>query len=169
MHTLGCCSTAMSELPDTLAEITRHLKGRILLIGRKIGQAKFGIFTDALRVEAKPMKYPTGTNPIPWESGLLSKFNEGGFDSIVLHRFLYKPTRSYVEDPERVLSEVRRILPEEGLLVVNSFLLNESTRDFRSADCFYTENEMMALLQNRSFKDIARMKVGDATFFVCKK
>ena len=169
MHTLGCCSTAMSELPDTLAEITRHLKGRILLIGRKIGQAQFGTFKDALRVEAKPSKYPTGTNPIPWKTGLLTRFNRGDFDSIVLHRFLYKPTRPYVEDPERILSEISRVLPDEGVLVVNSFLLNETTRSFRSADCFYTETEMITLLQNSPFKNMDLVKVGDATFFVCKK
>jgi hypothetical protein len=159
----------MSELPEALAEISQHLKGRVLLVGRKIGQAKFGIFKDALRVEAKPGKYPTGTNLLPWESGLLTKFSEGDFNSIVLHRFLYKPTKSYVEDPENVLAEVTRILPEDGVLVVNSFLLNEKTRSFRSADCFYTENEMMTLLQNSSFKDVLRVKIRDATFFVCKR
>lgn len=159
----------MSESPDTLMEITRHTKGRILLVGRKIGQEKFGVLKDALRVEAKPSKYPTGKNPIPWESGLLRMFNEGDFESVVLHRFLYKPMRSYVEDPEKVLTEVKRILPEEGVLIVNSFLLDEKTRGFRSADCFYTEEEMMSLLRRQSFKDVNCVRVTDAILFVCKK
>ena len=150
-------------------EITRHTKGRLLLVGRKIGQEKFRVLKDALRVEAKPSKYPTGKNPIPWESGLLKRFNEGDFESIVLHRFLYKPTKSYVEDPEKVLTEVKRILPEEGVLIVNSFLLHEKTRDFRSADCFYTEEEMMSLLRRQSFKDVKCVRVTDAILFVCKK
>jgi hypothetical protein len=159
----------MSESPHTLTEITRHTKGRILLVGRKIGQEKFGVLKDVLRVEAKPSKYPTGKNPIPWESCLLRRFNEGDFESIVLHRFLYKPTRSYVEDPEEVLTEVKRILPEEGVLIVNSFLLDEKTKDFRSADCFYTEEEMMGLLRRQSFKDVNCVRVTDAMLFVCKK
>lgn len=159
----------MSELPDTLMEITRHTKGRILLVGRKIGQEKFGVLKDALRVEAKPSKYPTGKNPIPWESGLLTGFNEGDFESIVLHRFLYKSKKSYVEDPEKILTEVKRILPEEGVLIVNSFLLDEKTKNFRSADCFYTEEEMMGLLRRQSFKDVNCVRVTDAILFVCKK
>jgi len=159
----------MSESPDTLMEITRHTKGRILLVGRKIGQEKFRVLKDALRVEAKPSKYPTGKNPIPWESGLLTRFNEGDFESVVLHRFLYKPTKSYVEDPEKILTEVKRILPEEGVLIVNSFLLDEKTRGFRSADCFYTEEEMMSLLRRQSFKDVNCVRVTDAVLFVCKK
>jgi len=159
----------MSELPDTLMEITRHTKGRLLLVGRKIGQEKFGVLKDALRVEAKPSKYPTGKNPIPWESGLLTRFNEGDFESIVLHRFLYKPTRSYLEDPGKVLTEVKRILPEEGVLIVNSFLLDEKTKGFRSADCFYTEEEMMGLLRRQSFKDVKSVRANDAILFVCKK
>jgi hypothetical protein len=159
----------MSELPDALMEMTRRTKGRILLVGRKIGQEKFGVLKDALRVEAKPSKYPTGKNPIPWESGLLTRFNEGDFESIVLHRFLYKPTKSYIEDPEEVLTEVKRILPEEGVLIVNSFLLDEKTKCFSSADCFYTEEEMMGLLRHQSFNDVICVRVTDAVFFVCKK
>ena len=159
----------MSESPDMLMEITRHTKGRILLVGRKIGQEKFVVLKDSLRVEAKPSKYPTGKNPIPWESGLLTRFNEGDFESIVLHRFLYKPTKSYVEDPGKVLAEVKRILPEEGVLVVNSFLLDEKTKSFRSADCFYTQEEMMDLLRRQPFKDVNCVRVTDSTLFVCKK
>ena len=159
----------MSESPTTLIEITRHTKGRILLVGRKIGQEKFSVLKDALRVEAKPSKYPTGKNPIPWQSGLLTRFNEGDFESIVLHRFLYRPTKSYVEDPEKILTEVKRILPEEGVLIVNSFLLDEKTRSFRSADSFYTEEEMMSLLRRQSFKDVNCVRVTDAVLFVCKK
>ena len=120
----------MSESPDTFMEITRHTKGRVLLVGRKIGQEKFVVLKDTLRAEAKPSKYPTGKNPIPWENGLLTRCNEGDFDSIVLHRFLYKPTKPYVEDPQKVLTEVKRILPEEGVLIVNSFLLDEKTKGF---------------------------------------
>ena len=159
----------MSELPETLSEITRHTKGRILLVGRKIGQEKFAILQDALRVEAKPSKYPTGKNRIPWESGLLARLNEGDFESIVLHRFLYKPTKPYVEDPEKILTEVKRILPEEGVLIVNSFLLDEKTKSFRSSDCFYTEEEMMSLLRRQSFKDVNCVRVTEAVLFVCKK
>ena len=159
----------MSELPDTLIEMTRHTKGRILLIGRKIGQEKFDVLKDALRVEAKPSKYPTGKNPMAWESELLTRMNEGDFESIILHRFLYKPTRPYVEDPETILTEVERILPEEGVLIVNSFLLDERTKNFRSADSFYTEEEMMRLLRRQSFKNVNCVRVTDAIFFVCKK
>jgi len=159
----------MSEQPDTLVEITRHVRGRILLIGRKIGQARFEIFKDALRAEAKPGKYPTGTNAIAWERGLLNKFNDRDFDSIVLHRFLYKPTKSYIENPDTLLTEVSRILSQDGVLVVNSFLLNEKTQSFRSADCFYTESEIMNLFQRHSFSRVTAVTVGDAVFFVCKK
>jgi hypothetical protein len=159
----------MSELPETLTEITRHIKGRVLLVGRKIGQEKFSVLKDALRVEAKPGKYPTGKNPIPWESELPARFNEGDFESIVLHRFLYKPTKSYVEDPEKVLTEVKRIFPEEGVLVVNSFLLDEKTKEFRSADYFYAEEEMIGLLRRHSFKGVNCVRVTDGILFVCKK
>jgi hypothetical protein len=160
----------MSEQSATLEEISRHLKGRVLLIGRRIGQTKFDVFKDAVRVEAKPAKYPTGANPIPWERGLLGKFSAGSFDSIVLHRFLYKPMKPYVEDPERVLTEVSRIMPDAGVLVVNSFLLSEKTESFRSADCFYTESEMMSLLQRPlAFTSPTRVSVSDTVFFVSKK
>ena len=159
----------MSESPDTLMEITRHTKGRILLVGRKIGQEKFRVLKDALRVEAKPSKYPTGKNQIPWKSGLLTRFNEGDFESIILHRFIYKPTKPYIEDPGKILTEVKRILPKEGVLVVNSFLLDEKTKGFRSADCFYTEEEMMDLLRRQPFKDVICVRVSDAISFVCKK
>ena len=159
----------MSESPDTFMEITRHTKGRVLLVGRKIGQEKFVVLKDTLGVEAKPSKYPTGKNPIPWESGLLTRFNEGDFDSIVLHRFLYKPTMPYVEDPEKVLTELKRILPEEGVLIVNSFLLDEKTKGFGSADCFYTDEEMLGLLRRQSFEDVSCVRVADAILFVCEK
>ncbi len=36
----------MSESADTLMEIARHTKGRILLVGRTIGQEKFGVLTE---------------------------------------------------------------------------------------------------------------------------
>jgi len=159
----------MSEQPDTLTEMSRHIEGRVLLIGRKIGQSKFDIFKDALRIEAKPNKYPTGNSPIAWERGLLAKFKEGDFRSIVLHRFLYKPTKSYVEDPAIILTEVSRILPQGGVLAVNSFLLNEETKNFRSAESFFTESEMISMLQRPSFEGVVRIAVKDAVFFVCKK
>ena len=150
-------------------EMRRHSKGRILLVGRNIGQEKFDVLKDALRVEAKPSKYATGKNPLPWERGLLTRFIEGDFDSIILHRFLYKPVKSYVEDPDEVLTEVERILPEEGVLVVNSFLLRDETKNFRSAECFYTGEEMISVLQRQSFKKVYCVRAADATLFVCKK
>lgn len=74
-----------------------------------------------------------------------------------------------MEDPEKVLIEVKRIPPEEGVLIVNSFLLDEKTKDFRSADCFYTEEEMTHLLRRQSFKNVNCVRVTDAILFVCKK
>ncbi len=100
-------------------------------------------------MEAKPRKYQTRKNVIAWEKRLLSRFVEGDFDSIILHRFLYKAVKEYVEDPMEVLTEVKRILPEGGVLVVNSFLLDDKTKNFRSAESFYTEEEMKNVLLAR--------------------
>ena len=77
--------------------------------------------------------------------------------------------KPYVEDPEEVLTGVTRILPDAGVLVVNSFLLNGKTENFRSADCFYTESDMISLLQRPTFTNFTRVSVGDAVFFVSKK
>ena len=137
----------MSESPEALAEITKHLRGKTLLVGRHIGQEKFNLQGETLRVEAKPHKYPTGGNVIPWEKGLLRRFVEGDFDSIVLHRFFYRPVKDYVENPVGVLSQVKRILAQRGVLVVNSYLLDDTTRNFRSAETFCTEKEMRSALE----------------------
>ena len=151
-----------------MAEITRFVKGRTLLVGRKIGQEKFNMLGASLRVEAKPHKYPTGKNVVAWEKQLLSRFAEGDFNSIILHRFLYKPVKEYVEDPNELLTEVKRILPEGGVVVVNSFLLDERTKNFRSAESFYAEEDMKRVLQ-KQFKNILNVKAGDALIFVCEK
>ena len=158
----------MSESDEVLAEIRKSLKGRILLVGRRIGQEKFDALGAALRVEAKPQKYLTGGNVIPWKAGLLRKFATGDFDSILLHRFLYKRVKEYIEDPVTVLSEVKRILPEGGVLVVNSFLFDDVTRSFRSANAFFTEEDMERILRNQGFRKVSRVDVGNV-LFVCEK
>jgi len=159
----------MSESTEVLAEIGRKVKGRILLVGRKIGQEKFNILGACLRVEAKPQKYPVGGGVIAWERGLLSKFSDGDFDSIVLHRFLYKPVKVYIEDPLEILAEAKRILPDGGVLVVNSFLLDDTTRNFRSAKSFYTECEMMAMLKNQGFSKLEPVSIGETHLFICER
>ena len=159
----------MSESEDLLDEIRKTIKGKTLLVGRKIGQEKFDAFSAVLRVEAKPQKYPTGGNIIPWTTGLLDKFTTGDFDSILLHRFLYKRVKEYIEDPTTVLTEVKRILPEGGVLVVNSFLLDDVTKNFRSVDSFFTAEEMQGILGAQDFKKISRIRYGNVTTFVCEK
>jgi hypothetical protein len=159
----------MSESKEVLDVFRRHAKGRILLVGRKIGQEKFDIFGPKLRIEVKPRKYSTGGDVIAWESGLLSKFDHGDFDTIILHRFLYKRVKAYIEDPVKVVAEVTRILPEGGVLVVNSFLLDDATRTFRSADSFFTEMEMTNLLRTQQFRKMPRVGTRDAPIFVCEK
>jgi SAM-dependent methyltransferase len=159
----------MSESIETLEAIHSYTKGNTLLVGRKIGQTKFNIFEARLRVEAKPLKYATGGNVIAWKAGLLSKFEPGDFDSIILHRFLYKRVKEYIEDPVRVVAEVKRILPEGGELVVNSFLLDDATRSFRSSDSFFTEAEMSSLLETQSFRKVSRVGIKKTAIFICEK
>jgi len=159
----------MSESAEVLTEIQKKLKGRTLLVGRKIGQDKFDLFGAGLRVEAKPQKYPTGGKVIAWEKGMLRKFAQGDFDSIILHRFLYKPVKVYLEDPLEILAETKRILPGGGVLVVNSFLLDDTTKNFRSAETFYGESELMTLLENQDFSKVTRVAVGEACLFVCER
>jgi len=159
----------MSESAEVLAEIRKRLKGKTLLIGRKIGQDKFDLFGANLRVEAKPTKYPVGRNAIAWKSGLLRNFSGGEFDSVIFHRFVYKPVKEYVEDPLELLTEAKRVLSERGVLVVNSFLLNDTTKNFRSAESFYTEREFMAILENQQFNSIVHVRNGGTSLFVCEK
>lgn len=159
----------MSESAEVLAEIGKRLKGRKLLVGRKIGQEKFDVLGESLRVEAKPHKYPTNENAIAWEKRLLSRFVEGDFDSIILHRFLYKPVKEYIEEPGKVLTEAKRILPEGGVLIVNSYLLDDRTRAFGSAESFYTEEQIIDLLEKQCFKRVSKVRVGDGALFVCEK
>jgi len=158
----------MSESIEVLAEIAKHLKGRTLLVGRYIGQEKFNALGATLRVEAKPHKYPTGGNVIAWEERLLERFVKGDFDSILLHRFLYKPVKEYLADPAKVLTDVNRILPRGGVLVVNSYLLDDVTKMFRSAETFFTEKEMQDQLETRPFRTVSKLRVEDAILFVCE-
>jgi len=159
----------MSESIEVLREIGENVKGRILLVGRKIGQEKFDVLGPDLRLEAKPQKYPIGGRVIAWEEGLLREFYHGDFDSIILHRFLYKPVKEYIEDPQEILSEAKRILPDGGVLVVNSFLLDDATKNFRSAKSFYTRGELMALLEGQGFSKLARVTVGETALFICER
>jgi hypothetical protein len=159
----------MSESVEVLTEIRKKLKGKTLLVGRRIGQDKFDLFDASLRLEAKPQKYPIGGKVIAWKRGLLGKFSHGDFDSIILHRFLYKPVKEYVEDPFEILAEAKRILPEGGVLVVNSFLLDDATKSFRSAESFYTESEMMAMLEHQDFRKVVRVNVGEMRHFICER
>jgi SAM-dependent methyltransferase len=159
----------MSESHEVLEEIRKNAKGRVLLVGRKIGQEKFDILAAALRVEAKPQKYLPGGIVIAWKSGLLDTFATGDFDSILLHRFLYKRVKEYIEDPVKVLAEVKRILPQGGVLVVNSYMFDDATKNFRSADSFFTEEEMRDILVNQRFRRTSLVVVGDARIFVCEK
>jgi hypothetical protein len=158
----------MSESIEVLAEIARHLRGRTLLVGRYIGQAKFNVLGATLRVEAKPHKYRAGENVIAWEERLLNRFAKGAFGSILLHRFLYKPVREYLADPAKVLTDVERILPRGGVLVVNSYLLDDVTKMFRSAETFFTEREMQDQLEKPAFRTVSKIRVEDATPFVCE-
>lgn len=159
----------MSERSEVLAEVRKNIKGKTLLVGRKIAQEKFDMLDAALRVEAKPQKYPPNGNAIAWEHELLRKFVVATFDSIVLHRFLYKPVKEYVEDPGVVLAEVRRILPGGGVLVVNSFLLDNMTCSFASADSFFTETEMKSLLDKENFTSVSCIRILDACVYVCRR
>jgi len=159
----------MSESPEVLREIRKTVKGRTLLVGRKIGQDKFDLFGARLRLEAKPQKYPIGGKVVAWERGLLRKFSHGDFGSIILHRFLYKPVKEYIEDPLEILAEAQRILPDGGVLVVNSFLLDDTTKNFRSAESFYTENEMMTMLENQKFSKVTRFGIGETHLFACER
>jgi hypothetical protein len=151
-----------------LYEIAKHLKGRTLLVGRHIGQDKFNVLGQNLRVEAKLHKYPTGGSVIPWERDLLSRFAEGEFNSIALHRFLYKPLKEYLADPVQVLTGAKRILPRGGVLVVNSYLLDDSASMFRSAATFFTEREMQDQLEKQTFAKVMKRRVADAILFVCE-
>jgi hypothetical protein len=159
----------MSESLEVLTEIRKKLKGRTLLVGRKIGQEKFDMLGAALRLEAKPQKYAVDGKVIAWERGLLSKFTHGEFDTIVLHRFLYKPVKEHIEDPLEILAEAKRILPDGGVLVVNSFLLDDATKNFRSAESFYTENEMMTILKNQDFGKVMCVSLGESHLFICER
>jgi hypothetical protein len=158
----------MSESDEALAEIGVRIRGKTLLVGRRIGQEKFDTLGAALRVEAKPQKYATSEDVIAWEPGLLGRFPDGAFDCIVLHRFLYKPVKEHIEDPRMILAEVKRILPTGGVLVVNSFVLNDATRGFGSADSFFTELEMKNLLGG-NFMITSCVAVRDARIFACEK
>jgi len=159
----------VSESIEVFTEIQRRLRGKTLLVGRKIGQDKFDIFGAKLRLEAKPQKYPIGGEVIAWETGALAKFSNGDFDSILLHRFLYKPVKEYIEDPLEILTETKRILPHGGVLVVNSYQLNDVTKNFRSAKSFYTESEMMTMLESQSFGNVIHVNVGKLGIFVCER
>ena len=159
----------MSESTEVLVEIQKRLKGKILLVGRRIGQNKFDLFHARMRLEAKPQKYPVGGNVIAWETGSLGKFSHGDFDSIILHRFLYKPVKEYIENSLEILAEVKRILPDGGVLVVNSFLLDDTTKNFRSAESFYRESEMMTMLKRQDFSNVKRVNMGEMCHFVCEK
>ena len=159
----------MSESTEVLKEIRKNLKGRTLLVGRRIGQGKFDLLGADLRVEAKPRKYPVGGNVIAWERGLLSKFSQGQFNSIILHRFLYRPVKEYIEDPFEILTETKRILPDGGVLVVNSYLLSDATKNFRSAESFYTESEMMRLLEEPEFSKVSDLSFGEGRLFLCER
>jgi hypothetical protein len=159
----------MSESAEVLMEIGKRLKGRTLLVGRRIGQDKFNLFGADLRLEAKPQKYLTGGKVIAWETGLLGKFSHGDYDSIILHRFLYKPVKEYIENPLEILAEAKRILPKGGVLVVNSFLLNDATKNFRASESFYTESEMMTMLENQDFGKVTRVKIRETHLFVCER
>ena len=159
----------MSESREVLTAIRKELKGKTLLVGRKIGQDKFDIFDADLKLEAKPLKYAIGGNVLAWERGLLHKFSHGDFESIILHRFLYKPVRDYIEDPHEILTESIRILPKGGIVVVNSFLLDDDTKNFRSAESFYREMEMMSILESQPFNKVIRVSIGVTHFFVCKR
>jgi hypothetical protein len=159
----------MSESPDALMEIRKRLKGKTLLVGRKIGQNKFDLLGASLRVEAKPQKYPIGGTVIAWEKGLLGKFSEGDFESIILHRFLYKPVKEYIEDHDEILTDTKRILPAGGVLIVNSYLLDDATKNFRSAETFYTEAEMMTILENQGLSKVTRVNIGEMRLFVCER
>jgi len=150
-------------------EIRRALKGKTLLVGRKIGQNKFDVLGASLRVEAKPQKYPIGGTVIAWERGLLGKFSEGDFESIILHRFLYKPVKAYIEDPHEILTEAKRILPAGGMLIVNSYLLDDATKSFRSAETFYTEVEMMTMLEDQGLSNVTPVNIGEMRLFVCER
>ena len=158
----------MSESDEVLDKIRKSVKGRILLVGRRIGQQKFDALGAALRAEANPQKYLTGGSVIPWKAGLLREFAADDFDSIVLHRFLYKRVKDYVEDPLTVLSEAKRILPEGGVLVVNSYLFDDVTKNFRSANAFFTEEDMERMLRNQGFRKVSRVDAGNV-LFVCEK
>jgi len=159
----------MSESTEVLSEIQKKLKGRTLLVGRKIGQDKFDLFGAGLRLEAKPQKYPIGGGVVAWETGMLGIFANGYFDSIILHRFLYKPVKEYIENPLEILAETKRILPDGGVLVVNSFLLDDATKNFRSAESFYAESEMTTLLENQGFSRVVRIIIREARLFVCER
>jgi hypothetical protein len=159
----------MSESTVVLAEIRKKLRGRVLLVGRKIGQEKFDLLGAVLRLEAKPQRYPIGGRVIAWQRGLFSKFSRGDFDSIILHRFLYKPVKEYIENPHEILAEAERILPDGGVLVVNSFLLDDATKDFHSAESFYTESEMMTMLETHNFSKVVRVDIGETHLFVCER
>jgi hypothetical protein len=159
----------MSESAEILAEIRKKLKGRTILIGRNIGQDKFNLLGADLRAEAKPEKYPIGGNVIAWKTGLLDTFCHADFDSIILHRFLYKPVKEYIEEPLEILHEAKRILPAGGVLVVNSFLLSDKTKSFRSAESFYTEGELKAILENQGFSKVMSVNVGETLLFECEK
>src|SRR3989337_2902438 len=157
----------MSESPEVLAEIAKHLKGRKLLVGRYIGQEKFNVLGETLRGEAKPHKYPTGGKVRAWERQLLDRFVKGDFDSILLHRFLYKPVKEYLADPAQVLTDVNRFLPRGGVLIVSSYLRDQTTETFGSAETFFTEKEMQDQLERQAFSKVSKTRVEDATLFVC--
>jgi hypothetical protein len=53
--------------------------------------------------------------------------------------------------------------------VVNSFLLNDATKNFRSAESFYTESEMMTMLENQNFSKVIRFGIGETHLFACER
>jgi len=159
----------LSESNETLNEIRRNSKGKTLLVGRRIGQEKLDILGAILRIEVKPGKYPTGGAVLRWEPGILENFYMGDFDSVILHRFLYKPVKAYIEDPVRVLGEVKRILRREGRLLVNSYLSDGVTKNYQSVDSFFTETEMQSMLREQGYRNVSRLDTGDSCIFVCEK
>ena len=139
-----------------------------MLVGRRVGHERLDILGAVLRIEAKPGKYTTGGIVRPWETGLLAKFSVDDFDSVILHRFLYKPVKEYIEDPVTILRDVKGILRQEGRLIVNSYLLDDVTKSYQSADSFFTEEEMQSLLGKQSFRKMSRVVVGGSSIFVCE-
>jgi hypothetical protein len=68
-------------------------------------------------------------------------------------------------DPNEILEKVNKILHNEGNLLVNSYLLDETTKDYENWKIFYTEEEMRDLLKKHGFDIIEK----DGHLLMCKK